>query len=82
MDPNEGQGLHQSLLTVYQNSFGEFMTPRDYEEESGRGSTNFVDWFLFYAATFLILLIMMNLFIGILSEQLSNILENRVRNEN
>jgi hypothetical protein len=45
---------------VWFNAFGDFSTLRD--DMLG------IDWFLFYTATVLILLIMMNLFIGILSE--------------
>jgi hypothetical protein len=62
-----------NVVAVFFNAFGDFSTLSD--------NMTGVDWFLFFMATFLILLIMMNLFIGILSEQLSEILENRDRNE-
>ena len=55
------------------NAFGDFA----HSEKSETG----LDWFLFVLATFIICLIMMNLFIGILGEKLSEILENREKND-
>jgi len=40
-----------------------------------------VEWFLFYFSTFLMCLVMLNLYIGILSEKLAEILENKVKTQ-
>ena len=58
---------------VFFNAFGDFSVAESNESK--------IDWFFFFAATLLICLIMLNLFIGILSEKLSEMLEERQKNE-
>ena len=56
------------------NAFGDFSLA--YTDMS------LIDSFLFFSSTFLICLIMMNLFIGILSEKLAEVLESRADAKN
>jgi hypothetical protein len=55
------------------NAFGDFAHSE--KEDSS------LDWFFFVLATFIICLIMMNLFIGILGEKLSEMLENKEKSD-
>jgi hypothetical protein len=54
--------------TLFQ-AFGDFANTSKFDKG--------LDWFFFVLATLIICLIMMNLFIGILGEKLSEILENK-----
>ena len=71
------------------NSFGDFGMAggRDTTIEGDQIQTDdynltwTTEWFLFYFSVFLMTLIMMNLYIGILSDELTKILEFRVKHK-
>jgi hypothetical protein len=62
------------FTSVFMNAFGDFGMVYD--------DMTIIDSFLFFSGSFLICLIMMNLFIGILSEKLATVLEERAEPRN
>lgn len=66
-------GLMESFQIIFMNGFGDFSLAKE--------NMSFIDIVIFYASTILICLLMMNLLIGILSEKLAEVVEQRSENK-
>jgi hypothetical protein len=70
----EDSTVGEHFTNVFMNAFGDFSLVYS--------DMTFIDAFLLFLATFLICLVMMNLFIGILSAKLEEVLESKAENKN
>ena len=70
----EEESFLDSFKSIYMAAFGDF--------SFSTNEMSSIDIVLFYSATFLISLVMLNLFIGILSMKLEEVIENRAEKKN
>jgi hypothetical protein len=70
----EDSSYTENVMSVFMNSFGDFSLLTS--------EMNTLDYLLLVSSTTLICLVMMNLFIGILSVKLEEIIESRAEDKN
>jgi hypothetical protein len=66
--------MGENFTSIFMNAFGDFSLAKN--------DMSFIHGFLFFSSTFIVCLIMMNLFIGILSVKLEEVLESRAELKN
>jgi uncharacterized protein YneF (UPF0154 family) len=67
-------------LPISEHAYGTFMTALGDFESQTNTLDSLVLYFIFFSATLIILIVMMNLLIGIISERLAEVIEQKEKN--